>query len=62
MTKTKIFFSDFSYIYVCLHACMHIMCLLSACKDQKKESDSLELDLRVVANHYVGGGNQIWVS
>lgn len=37
---------------------MCTICILSACKGQKRESDPPELDFKMVANHYVGGGNQ----
>ena len=42
----------FLLAYVCLH---------SACRNQKRSLDPLELELQMVVGHHVDAGNQNWV-
>lgn len=37
-------------------ACMCTTYVLGGCRGQKRSSDTLELELRVVVNHHVGSG------
>ena len=41
-----------------LPAGVGVLCLCSACRDQKRPSTSLELELQMVVSHHVGAGNR----
>lgn len=45
------------YVF-CLHVCMHIPSRPGAQGDQKKSSDPLKPELRVVVNRHVDAGNK----
>jgi hypothetical protein len=34
------------------------MCVLGVCRDQKRASDPLELEIKMTVNHCVGAGNK----
>lgn len=41
------------YVYECLHVCLCSMCIPGIEKAQKRESNSLELQLLATVNHHV---------
>lgn len=46
-------------MYECF-AYMFTACRFGACREQKRESGSLKLELEIVVSYHVGTGNQTW--
>ena len=61
-----IFFNFIFYYLFCVHrrlACMYI-CVPSVhgvCRNNKRVSGPLELELQIVTIHHMGAGNQTWL-
>lgn len=45
----------------CLYVYMYAMCICAAQEGQKRATDSLELELKVVVIYHVGTGDLTWL-
>jgi hypothetical protein len=52
----------FTSLYMCfLLICMCTLCVLDACRGQKRTSDPLVCESQMLMSHHVGAGSQSWV-